>query len=294
MRNVLPSIRVPTFVIHRSGDLCLKVEEGRYAASLIPGSKFVELDGDDHLPFVGDQEPIVAQIRGFVSDSHPDIAVDRLLATVMCVRVEPVNGDDKTSERQQSEALDRAIAFIQRMIVLFNGRRTSDGDGNIVAAFDGPARSIRCAAEIRNSAPGLGIAVGVGLHTGECDAKDWADSGSAVDLASHIAEHARPRELIASRTVKDLMAGSGIEFSESGARSFSGVEGEWTLLTVDTRQCEKYEIQSVCKAAFDPDIGAVYGIGPNDRGPCSRDRHLRSKGDGRLGAAGNGDSYRKG
>lgn len=153
----------------------------------------------------------------------------------MCVRVEPVNGDNKTSERQQSEALDRADAFIQRTIVLFKGRRTSDGDGNIVAAFDGPARLIRCAAEIRNSAPGLGIAVSVGLHTGECDVKDGADSGSAVDLASHIDVHVRPQELIASRTVKDLVAGSGIEFSESGARSFVGVEGEWKLFTVDAR-----------------------------------------------------------
>lgn len=233
VRNVLPSIRIPTLVIHRTGDLCLNVEEGRYVSSLIPGSKFVELDGDDHLPFVGDQESIIAHIREFVSDSHQGTAVDRLLATVMCVRVEPVNGNMKTSEWQQSAVLERAKVFIQRKIELFKGRRTSDDDGTIVAAFDGPARSIRCAAEIRSSIPGLGIAVSIGLHTGECDIKDGTYSGFAVGLARHIAEHARHGELIASRTVKDLVAGSGVEFTENGARSFAGVDGEWKLFTVN-------------------------------------------------------------
>ncbi len=225
VRNVLPSIRVPTLVIHREGDLCLKVEEGRYVASQIPGSKYVELGGIDHLPFVGDQEEILSEIESFLSGMRRAEEHDRVLATVMNVRViDGANDDDAT--------LDHAQAFVRRQLELFKGREVAYDNGGVLATFDGPARAIRCAAAIMESAARLGVRVKTGLHTGECDVVGNKYSGFAVDLAQKIADECKPDNILVSRTVKDLVAGSGIVFEEYGMRSFDGADGEWRLFTV--------------------------------------------------------------
>lgn len=224
VRNVLPSVRVPTLVIHRKGDLCLKVEEGRYVASLIPGSKYVELDGIDHLPFVGEQDEILDQIEEFLTGMRHAEEHDRVLATVLSVKI--VDGAD-------DQAFARAQAHIRRQLELFKGREVpfEENDG-VLATFDGPARAIRCAAAINSAADRLGVKLKTGLHTGECDVIDKKYSGYAVELAQKIADAAEPASTLVSRTVKDLVAGSGISFDDHGVRSFKGIDGEWRLFTV--------------------------------------------------------------
>ncbi len=223
VRNVLPLIRVPTLVIHRTGDMCLKVEEGRYVASKIPGSQYVELPGNDHLPFVGNQTEILDEIEVFVTGMHSGGEFDRVLATVMNVQV---NG-----HRAPPEVLASALASVRKQLELFKGHEIASENGGVIAAFDGPARGIRCAKVIEK---GLGrdLKPRIGIHTGECDRIGDIYSGFAVDLAERIAEKAGPGQILVSRTVKDLVAGSGILFDEHCIESFDGLDGEWRLFMV--------------------------------------------------------------
>lgn len=223
VRNVLPSVRVPTLVIHRKGDLCLKVEEGRFVASQIPGCKYLELEGIDHLPFVGDQEEILDSIEAFLSGMRNAEEHDRVLATVLSVKLLSASGSD---------VLNQAKAHIRRQLELFKGNEVAVNDPGILATFDGPARAIRCAAAIAASAERLDVTIRTGLHTGECDYADQTYSGYAVELAQRIADSSSPGNMLVSRTVKDLVAGSGLVFEEIGKRSFEGIDGEWRLFSV--------------------------------------------------------------
>lgn len=235
VRNVLPSIRVPTLVIHRKDDKCLKVEEGRYVASKIPGSKYVEFEGDDHLPFVGDQGEILDEIERFVTGSHTIDDHDRVLATVVNIRfVNPKGAVEKHGDGDWKTLVDGAGMFVRRQLELYRGREISFDEDGVLATFDGPARAIRYAVMISDSATQLGVSLKTGVHTGECDVIDRKHSGFAVDLAQRIAEDAEPGCILVSRTVKDLVAGSGISFEESGFRSFADIEGDWRLFTVTT------------------------------------------------------------
>lgn len=222
VRNVLPLIRVPTLVIHRSGDLCLKVEEGRFVAEKIPGSRYVELPGNDHLPFVGDQNEILDEIETFVSAMHGAGEFDRVLATVMNVRV---NG-----RSTPVEVLESLLASVRKQLDIFKGREIASANGGVIAAFDGPARAIRCATVIEKTVDGLEARIGI--HTGECDRVGNVYSGFCVDLAERITEKAKPGQILVSRTVKDLVAGSGIGFDEHSIESFDGLDGEWRLFVV--------------------------------------------------------------
>jgi len=230
VRNVLPLVRVPTLVMHRSGDICLRVEEGRLVAGLMPDARFVEMDGIDHLPFVGDQEAVLDEIEAFVADVRSGDDHDRVLATVMCIAL-----DDPDSEvkRRGSEVWDnfveRSKMYVHRQLRLFKGREVSVEDRETLATFDGPARAIRCAAAINIAAGTQGVRLKIGLHTGECDVRDGVYSGFAVDLARKIAERSADGNIIVSRTVKDLVAGSGLKFNEIGMQTFDGIDGEWRL-----------------------------------------------------------------
>jgi pimeloyl-ACP methyl ester carboxylesterase/DNA-binding winged helix-turn-helix (wHTH) protein len=228
VRNVLPSIRVPSLVIHRSGDLCLKVEEGRYVASQIPGCKYVELGGKDHLPFVGDQDEILDEIEKFVTGARFAGEYDRVLATVMNVHfVDLPCADDPAAFLFQTKT------YVRRQLELFKGKEVSYENGGVMATFDGPARAIRCAEAVAESTAQLGVSVKTGLHTGECDVVDGRYSGFAVELAQKIAAESEIGNILVSRTVKDLVAGSGLLFKEFGVRAFDGVEGEWRLFEVE-------------------------------------------------------------
>ncbi len=220
VRHVLPLVKVPSLVVHRSGDRCLRVEEGRYVASLISGSQFVELPGEDHLPFVGNQDEILAAVERFLADIQHSHQADRVLATVMFVGFD--GGD--------AEPLH---AGIRREIAWYRGQEIPQGSG-YEAIFDGPARGIRCAFAIAALASRAGVRACAALHTGECDRiGDLHIRGVAVDIASEILSAASPGEVVVSSTVKDLVAGSGIRFSPLDRPPVETPHGEWKLFNVE-------------------------------------------------------------
>ena len=233
VRDVLQSVRVPTLVIHRSGDLCLKVEEGRYVADRIPDAKYVELDGIDHLPFVGDQTSILDEIEEFVTGVRFAGEYDRVLATVMSVSFVDTDGEvKKRGAGEWAEFVGRSGEFIRRHLQLYKGREVSVTDEETLAAFDGPARAIRCAVEVNEAASRQAVALRLGLHTGECDVEGDTYSGPAVELARRVAALSTDGNILVSRTVKDLVAGSGLKFKEFGTRTFDDIDGKWRLFKV--------------------------------------------------------------
>lgn len=232
IRPILPSIPVPTLVLHRTEDTTLRVEEGRYMANLIPGAKFVELPGIDHLPFVGDQDSILDEIEEFLTGMRHALEYDRVLATVLCTRV--TNCPEATDNPSWRELFDRHYAYVCKEVELFRGRESELNQCGLIATFDGPARAIRCAAAINESAKRMGIPIQTGVHTGECDLiGENRVGGVAVDISSQIARLAATNQVLVSGTVKDLVAGSGIRFSDYGLHKLEGAEQNWRLFTVD-------------------------------------------------------------
>ena len=230
IRQVLPSIRVPTLVIHRSEDKCLKVEEGRYVAEKIPGAKYVELPGRDHLPFVGDQDAILDQVEEFLTGVRHPHEPDRVLATVLFTRI--VDSEGRTQQKNWQSLIDRLRVQVQKEIEWFRGRDIDMMGDRPLAIFDGPARAIRCAAAISDYAARLGVNMKIGLHTGECDMVDGKVGGIAAEIGAQVANKAAADEVLVSSTVKDLVAGSGLNFQDRGAHLLSGVPGEWRLFAV--------------------------------------------------------------
>ena len=221
IRDILPSIRVPTLVLHRRHDHLLHVEEGRYVASRIPGARFVELPGEDHLPFVGDQDALIDEIERFVtgvpgSGARPPL--DRVLATILNVRVDGV---------AVSAFVDHAV----RECEWFRGRSLASIEGQFVASFDGPARAIRCATALIDAGSRYAVQVRIGLHTGECTIEDGVASGPPVDLASGISYRADVGEVLVSRTVRDIVGDAGLPFDDRGVHTIPGL-GEWRLFRV--------------------------------------------------------------
>ncbi len=233
VRNVLPSIRVPSLVIHRTDDQCLKVEEGRFVAERIPGAKFVEFPGNDHLPFVGDQDAILDEMEEFLTGVRHRVEPDTVLATVLVGRIVGINKHvQRLGQERWLELLRRLHAHITKEIEWFRGREIDIVENRILAIFDGPARAIRCASAITEYASRLGIETCTGLHTGECEIVDGQVAGSAAQMCVCVANEAEAGEVLASSTVKDLVAGSGISFEDRGTHMLSGC-GEWRLFAVE-------------------------------------------------------------
>jgi pimeloyl-ACP methyl ester carboxylesterase/DNA-binding winged helix-turn-helix (wHTH) protein len=228
---VLPSIRVPTLILHRTDDRCLLVEEGRFVAGLIPGARFVELPGEDHLPFVGDQDAMLDEIEEFLTGSSRSLELDRVLATVMCARASVAAG--ATTDAARPDLLDRFYVHARKELEWFRGRWFAPQRTGFFSTFDGPARAIRCACALSAAAPRYGVDVSIGLHTGECDVRNDTISGDAVDMAAQVASHAATSEVLVSRTVKDLIAGSGLRFEDHGKHPLAGVAGGWRLFAVE-------------------------------------------------------------
>jgi pimeloyl-ACP methyl ester carboxylesterase/DNA-binding winged helix-turn-helix (wHTH) protein len=232
VRNVLASIRVPSLVIHRADDQCLKVEEGRFVAERIPGAKFVEFPGQDHLPFVGDQDAILDEMEEFLTGVRHSLEPDTVLATVLVMRI---IGADEHAQRMGQERWDdllrRLHSHIRKEIEWFRGRELDVVDHRLLAIFDGPARAIRCASAITEYASRLGVEMQSGLHTGECELVDGRVSGAAAEIGFCVADEAKAGEVLVSRTVKDLVAGSGIAFEDRHIRTLAGC-GEWRLFAV--------------------------------------------------------------
>jgi hypothetical protein len=229
IRHVLPTVRVPALIIHRTDDPCLNVEQGRYLAQNILGAKFVELPGVDHLPFVGDQDGIIDEIEEFLTGMRQAPHLDRVLATVLVARVSA----DGRADTEWLDLLNLHHSFVMKEIDLFKGRAVEVAGNHLLATFDGPARAIRAACAISDSAIRLGVKLRTGLHTGECDAVDDRISGHAVEVAIEIAKQAEAGDVLVSSTVKDLVAGSGIILAEHGVYAFREGLGEWKLFAVN-------------------------------------------------------------
>jgi pimeloyl-ACP methyl ester carboxylesterase/DNA-binding winged helix-turn-helix (wHTH) protein len=239
VRHVLPTVRVPTLVMHNRGDLCLNVEEGRYVASRIPGARFVELPGRDHLPFFEDQETVLDEIEEFLTGARHAREPDRVLATLLFVNI--VDRDARAArsgDERWRDLVTRFRAHVSKEVKWFRGREIDVEGVGPLAAFDGPARAVRCACAVAEYAARLNIEVRAGLHTGECDLLEGGRVGGlAVEIGRAVRGRAAAGEVLVSHTVKDLVAGSGIAFEERGAHAFDGLPGEWRLFRVERGAC---------------------------------------------------------
>lgn len=239
VRNVLPVVDVPTLVVNRIDDHAATVHGSRYLAEHIPGARHLELPGADHAEFVGDCEPFLDEVERFLTDAWESRAgggsePERVLATVLFTDI--VGSTAKAVEL--GDARWRALiqehhALVRRQLTRFRGvEHDTAGDG-FFASFDGPARAIRCASAITEAVRELGLEIRAGLHTGECERIDRKVGGIAVSIGARVAAEAGPGEVLVSSTVKDLVAGSGIEFRDRGSAELKGVPGEWRLFAVE-------------------------------------------------------------
>jgi len=236
IRDVLPTIRVPTLILHRVGDRDQDVGGARYMAGRIPGAKYVELPGEDHLPFVGDQESILDEVDEFLTGARHYYEPDRVLATVLFTDI--VGSTERAAtlgDRQWRELLELHNRLVRGQLERFRGREVDTAGDGFLATFDGPARAIRCAIACRDELAHAGIDVKAGLHTGECELVDDKVRGISVHIGARVASLAAPGEVLVSSTVKDLVAGSGLEFEERGTHELRGVPGAWRLFAVASR-----------------------------------------------------------
>jgi pimeloyl-ACP methyl ester carboxylesterase len=237
-RALLPSIHVPTLIVHRVGDQNVDVKNARYAAEHIPGARYLELPGVDHLPWIGDRESITTAFREFLaevsrSEAETEAEPDRILATVLFTDI--VGSTAKAAElgdRSWRELLEQHHARIRAQLSRYRGVELDTAGDGFFARFDGPARAIRCARAIRDALEEVRIEIRAGLHTGECELLDGKVAGIAVSIGARVAAQARPGEVLVSQTVKDLVAGSGLAFEDRGAAELKGVPGEWRLYAV--------------------------------------------------------------
>jgi len=230
VRHVLPAIRVPTLVLHRTGDQPVRVEHARYLAQHIPGAKYVELPGEDHIPFVGDTKALLDEVREFLTGERAAPEVDRVLASILfCDIVDSTARAAKVGDRAWNELLARFHALADEKLKHFRGRLLDTAGDGLFAAFDGPARAVRCGAALAEAAQALGLRLRVGVHTGECEVLGEKYSGIAVHLGARVAGAAEPGQLLVTSTVKDLVVGSGLRFEELGQRTLKGVPEPWML-----------------------------------------------------------------
>jgi class 3 adenylate cyclase len=239
VRDALPAVTAPTLVIHRTGDRSLPVAGARYMAERVPGARLVELPGDDHLPFVGAQDEILGEVEEFLTGIRPPPESDRVLATVLFTDI--VGSTERASllgDRAWRELVHQHYKLIRSELAFFRGHKVDTAGDGFFATFDGPARAIRCACAIRDGVRELGLQVRAGLHTGECELVDGKVGGIAVHIGARVASLAQADEVLVSRTVKDLVAGSGIELDDRGEHILKGVPGEWHLYAVARNRTE--------------------------------------------------------
>jgi class 3 adenylate cyclase/pimeloyl-ACP methyl ester carboxylesterase len=231
---VLPTVRVPTLVVQHADDLLIPPEWGRYIADHIPGAKYVELPGRNMYHFV---EPgwrsSFREISEFLTGQRAEVADDRVLATVLFTDiVDSTRRAAEIGDREWHALLDAHDAVVRAQLSRFRGREVNTSGDGFLAMFDGPQRAIRCAMAIRDAVQGLGIEVRVGLHTGECEVRGDDIGGIAVHIGARVSALAGPNDVLVSRTLRDLVIGSGIEFEDRGAHQLKGVPGEWHLSAV--------------------------------------------------------------
>ena len=233
IRSVLPSISVPTLILHRDGDRLINVENARYLANHIAGAKYVELAGSDHLPWFGDSEAVLDQIEEFLTGVRPRMTTERVLSTILFVDIVG------STERAQSlgdarwrDLLGTFHAQVAQELSRFGGQLIDTAGDGVFSSFDGPARAVRCAMAIRERAARIGIAIRGGVHTGECEIAGGKLAGIAVHTGARVASAAESGDILVSSTVKSLVAGSGLRFASRGRRHLKGLEEEFELFAV--------------------------------------------------------------
>jgi class 3 adenylate cyclase len=232
VRHVVPTITTPTLVLHRVGDLICHVENGRWLASHLPNAKYVELPGENHIAFI-DGDDILDELREFLTGVREPEEPERVLATVLFTDI--VGSTERARElgdRRWRELVDRHHDLVRNELVRFRGHEVDTAGDGFFATFDGPARAVRCARSIVDDVHGIGLDIRAGLHTGEVVLAGSDVRGIAVHTGARVAAQAGAGEVLVSQTVKDLVAGSGIEFEERGSRELKGLAGEWRLYAV--------------------------------------------------------------
>jgi class 3 adenylate cyclase len=234
IRGLLGTIQAPVLVLHRTGDRLASVNASRYMAERIPGARLVELSGDDHLPFFGDQDAVVGLTQEFLTGTMPAADPDRVLATVLFTDIVDSTGlAAELGDRRWHRVLVDHQELVRGQLARFRGREVKTTGDGFLASFDGPARAIRAADAIRAGLRDLELEVRVGLHTGECELLGEDIGGIAVHIAARVMAAAGAGEILCSRTVKDLVAGAGYAFADRGAHSLKGVPDAWQLYAVE-------------------------------------------------------------
>ena len=231
--SILPAIRVPALLLYRYDDPDVNIEEGRYIASRIPNARLVELEGRDHFFWAGDPEPFLQEIEEFVTGHRSAVGQERVLATVLFTDI--VGSTEMASalgDRAWREILERHNAAVRAQLDRWRGFEVNTAGDGFLATFDGPARAIRCALAIGEALRPLGIEVRCGLHTGEMEVVGTDVAGLAVHIGARIAGLADRDEVLVSRTVKDLVAGAGLDFSSRGSYALKGVPDRWEVYAV--------------------------------------------------------------
>ena len=232
VRHVVPTIKIPTLIVHRTGDRVCHVENARFLARHIEGARYVELPGEDHTIWAGGDE-IVDEIQEFLTGVREPAEPDRVLATVLFTDI--VGSTERARElgdRRWRDLVDEHHATVRRELERFRGREVDTAGDGFFATFDGPARGIRCGRAIVDAVQRVGLDVRAGLHTGEVELAGEAVRGIAVHTGARVAGEAGPGEVLVSQTVKDLVAGSGIEFQDRGSHELKGIPGDWRLYAV--------------------------------------------------------------
>jgi len=235
LRPILDTVLVPTLILHRTGNPFIRIANGRYLADHIAGAKYVELPGEDHLYCVGDQDALLDEIEEFVTGAPPVREPDRALSTVLFTDiVASTEHAVRLGDRAWSQVLDRHDTIVRRELDRHRGRKVNPTGDGMLATFDGPARAIRCAQAISSALAATGVAIRAGLHTGEVELRGEDIGGIAVHIGQRISALAGPGEVLVSRTVTDLVAGSGICFADRGDHDLKGVPGTWRVFAVSS------------------------------------------------------------
>lgn len=232
VRDLLPAITVPTLVIQREEEV-VNVEHGRYLAAHIAGAHLVLLPGSDHIPYFGDAERYAGEIEAFFTSPHSERSVERVLTTVLFTDI--VSSTERASalgDRRWRELLEEHYRLVRALLERFRGREVGTTGDGFLAAFDGPARAIRCARALIERLGGAEIPIRAGIHTGECEVIGDDLAGIAVHIGARIAALGQAGDLLASSTVKDLVVGSGIEFHQHGEHALKGLPDRWTVYRV--------------------------------------------------------------
>lgn len=230
VRPALPAITSPTLILQRTGDRLVPVAWARALAAMIPRARYVELPGEDHLGIVGDQDAILDEVEEFMTGTKREREPERVLATVLFTDiVDSTARAAAVGDRDWRRLLERHDELVRRELGRFRGREVKHTGDGFLASFDGPGRAVQCAAAITDGVRRLGLEVRAGVHTGECELRGDDIAGMAVHIGARVGATAGPGEVLVSNTVKDLVTGSGLEFSERGSKQLKGVPGEWRL-----------------------------------------------------------------